>query len=141
MSYQTLLFSFQGRIGRQTYWIWNVGYYLAIVSVIVLLNRWLPGLAPYVLPLFMLLILVPDLAVTAKRWHDRDKSSWWLLLNVPLVIGRMTVPMGEASMTTTPNVLDTGISLAALLCGSWILIECGFLAGSDGDNRFGKAPE
>ncbi|MCG6507334.1 DUF805 domain-containing protein, partial [Vibrio parahaemolyticus] len=47
----------------------------------------------------------------------------------------------EASMTTTPNVLDTGISLAALLCGSWILIECGFLAGSDGDNRFGKAPE
>ncbi|EKO3517511.1 DUF805 domain-containing protein [Vibrio fluvialis] len=141
MSYQTLLFSFQGRIGRQTYWIWNVGYYLAIVSVIVLLNRWLPGLAPYVLPLFMLLILVPDLAVTAKRWHDRDKSSWWLLLNVPLVIGRMTVPMGEASMTTTPNLIDTGISLAALLCGSWILIECGFLAGSDGDNRFGKAPE
>ncbi|MCG6336695.1 DUF805 domain-containing protein [Vibrio alginolyticus] len=141
MSYQTLLFSFQGRIGRQTYWIWNVCYYLAIVSVIVLLNRWLPGLAPYVLPLVMLLILVPDLAVTAKRWHDRDKSSWWLLLNVPLVIGRMTVPMGEASMTTTPNVLDTGISLAALLCGSWILIECGFLAGSDGDNRFGKAPE
>ncbi|ELH0895290.1 DUF805 domain-containing protein [Vibrio fluvialis] len=141
MSYQTLLFSFQGRIGRQTYWIWNVCYYLAIVSVIVLLNRWLPGLAPYVLPLFMLLILVPDLAVTAKRWHDRDKSSWWLLLNVPLVIGRMTVPMGEANMTTTPNLLDTGISLAALLCGSWILIECGFLAGSDGDNRFGKAPE
>ncbi|ELD1799584.1 DUF805 domain-containing protein [Vibrio fluvialis] len=141
MSYQTLLFSFQGRIGRQTYWIWNVCYYLAIVSVIVLLNRWLPGLAPYVLPLFMLLILVPDLAVTAKRWHDRDKSSWWLLLNVPLVIGRMTVPMGEASMATTPNLLDTGISLAALLCGSWILIECGFLAGSDGDNRFGKAPE
>ncbi|KQH91823.1 DUF805 domain-containing protein [Vibrio fluvialis] len=141
MSYQTLLFSFQGRIGRQTYWIWNVCYYLAIVSVIVLLNRWFPGLAPYVLPLFMLLILVPDLAVTAKRWHDRDKSSWWLLLNVPLVIGRMTVPMGEASMTTTPNLLDTGISLAALLCGSWILIECGFLAGSDGDNRFGKAPE
>ncbi|MCG6384033.1 DUF805 domain-containing protein [Vibrio fluvialis] len=141
MSYQTLLFSFQGRIGRQTYWIWNVCYYLAIVSVIVLLNRWLPGLAPYVLPLFMLLILVPDLAVTAKRWHDRDKSSWRLLLNVPLVIGRMTVPMGEASMTTTPNLLDTGISLAALLCGSWILIECGFLAGSDGDNRFGKAPE
>ncbi|ENC9836633.1 DUF805 domain-containing protein [Vibrio fluvialis] len=141
MSYQTLLFSFQGRIGRQTYWIWNVCYYLAIVSVIVLLNRWLPGLAPYVLPLFMLLILVPDLAVTAKRWHDRDKSSWWLLLNVPLVIGRMTVPMGEASMTATPNLLDTGISLAALLCGSWILIECGFLAGSDGDNRFGKAPE
>lgn len=141
MSYQTLLFSFQGRIGRQTYWIWNVGYYLAIVSVIVLLNCWLPGLAPYILPLFMLLILVPDLAVTAKRWHDRDKSSWWLLLNVPLVIGRMTVPMGEASMTTTPNLLDTGISLAALLCGSWILIECGFLAGSDGDNRFGKAPE
>ncbi|EKO3369039.1 DUF805 domain-containing protein [Vibrio fluvialis] len=141
MSYQTLLFSFQGRIGRQTYWIWNVCYYLAIVSVIVLLNRWLPGLAPYVLPLFMLLILVPDLAVTAKRWHDRDKSSWWLLLNVPLVIGRMTVPIGEASMTATPNLLDTGISLAALLCGSWILIECGFLAGSDGDNRFGKAPE
>ncbi|MCG6450971.1 DUF805 domain-containing protein, partial [Vibrio parahaemolyticus] len=28
MSYQTLLFSFQGRIGRRTYWIWNVFYYV-----------------------------------------------------------------------------------------------------------------
>ncbi|UHJ60040.1 DUF805 domain-containing protein [Vibrio furnissii] len=142
MSYQTLLFSFQGRIGRRTYWIWNVFYYVAIVTAIALLNRWLPDWAPYLLPLFMLLILVPDLAITAKRWHDRDKSSWWLLLNVPLVIGRMTVPMGGANMamTSTPNILDTLISLAALLCGSWILVECGFLVGSRGDNRFGQAP-
>lgn len=141
MSYPSLFLSFQGRIGRQTYWMWNIGYYFVTISVIVLVNRWLPVVATYLLPLFMLTILLPDLAVTAKRWHDRDKSSWWLLLNVPLVIGRMTVPMGETSISTTPNLLDTSLSLAALLCGSWILIECGFLAGSDGDNRFGQSPD
>lgn len=84
---------------------------------------------------FLLVVLVPDLAITAKRWHDRDKSSWWLLLNVPLVIGRMTIPAGELAVNTQPGMLETLISFVALLCGAWILVECGFLSGTDGSNR------
>ncbi|MCG3722601.1 DUF805 domain-containing protein [Vibrio cincinnatiensis] len=140
MPLQQLLFSFHGRIGRQTFWIWNGCYYLFIAIFILTANRWFPHWAPSLLPLVMLMILLPDLAVTAKRWHDRDKSSWWLLLNLPLILGRMSVPVGEASLATSPSWFDSFLALAALSCGSWILVECGFLAGTQGDNRFGKNP-
>ncbi|TKG05619.1 DUF805 domain-containing protein, partial [Vibrio sp. F13] len=32
MSMKELLLSFKGRIGRKTYWIWNVFYYIAITG-------------------------------------------------------------------------------------------------------------
>ena len=57
------------------------------------------------------IVLWVGLAVQIKRWHDRDKSGWWALLNVIPVIGQI-----------------------------WILIECGLLPGTVGDNRFGGEP-
>lgn len=137
MSIKELLFSFQGRIGRKTYWMWNVVYYLMIVGFALGMNVLFPAVAHLILPLFLVVILVPDLAITAKRWHDRGKSSWWLLLNIPLVIGRMTVPVGGATVAAQPSLLQAGTSFAALACGIWILVECGFLKGTDGDNQYG----
>ena len=137
MSMKDLLFSFQGRIGRKTYWIWNVVYYLMIVGFAMGMNVLAPSIAHLILPVFLIVILVPDLAITAKRWHDRGKSSWWLLLNIPLVIGRMTVPVGDPSLAGQPSMLQAATSFAALVCGLWILVECGFLKGTDGENRYG----
>ncbi|MEF1290464.1 DUF805 domain-containing protein [Vibrio sp. M260118] len=137
MSIKELLFSFQGRIGRKTYWIWNVVYYLMIVGFALGVNALFPAVAHLILPLFLIVILIPDLAITAKRWHDRGKSSWWLLLNIPLVFGRMTVPVGGAAAATQPSLLQAGMSFVALACGVWILTECGFLKGEEGDNQYG----
>lgn len=132
-----LLFSFQGRIGRKTYWIWNVCYYLTIVGFAVGSKTIFPGFAHLILPAFLLIVLLPDLAITAKRWHDRDKSSWWLLLNIPLVIGRMTVPASDPSIATQTSTIEMLSSAAALICGIWILVECGFLKGTTGENKYG----
>ena len=137
MSMKELLFSFQGRIGRKTYWIWNVVYYLMIVGFAMGMNVLAPSIAHLILPVFLIVILVPDLAITAKRWHDRGKSSWWLLLNIPLVIGRMTVPVGDPSLAGQPSMLQAATSFAALVCGLWILVECGFLKGTDGEKQYG----
>ncbi|KLN66939.1 DUF805 domain-containing protein [Vibrio sp. VPAP30] len=137
MSMKELLFSFQGRIGRKTYWVWNVVYYLMIVGFAMGMNVLAPSIAHLILPVFLIVILVPDLAITAKRWHDRGKSSWWLLLNIPLVIGRMTVPVGDPSLTGQPSMLQAAASFAALVCGVWVLVECGFLKGADGENQYG----
>ncbi|MCG9576210.1 DUF805 domain-containing protein [Vibrio tubiashii] len=137
MSMKDLLFSFQGRIGRKTYWIWNVVYYLMIVGFAMGMNVLAPSIAHLILPVFLIVILVPDLAITAKRWHDRGKSSWWLLLNIPLVIGRLTVPVGDPSLAGQPSMLQAATSFAALVCGLWILVECGFLKGTDGENQYG----
>lgn len=141
MSMKELLFSFQGRVGRKTYWMWNIVYYALIVGFAAGMNTLYPSMAHLLLPIFLIVVLVPDLAITAKRWHDRGKSSWWLLLNVPLVIGRMTVPAGDPTQMTQSTTLQAVSSLAALVCGVWILVECGFLKGSQGENQYGPEPK
>ena len=51
------------------------------------------------------------LAIAAKRWHDRGKSAWWILVAFVPVIGSL-----------------------------WYLIECGFLKGTTGPNAYGSDP-
>ncbi|CAM2852833.1 DUF805 domain-containing protein [Vibrio ordalii] len=135
------LFSFQGRIGRKVFWMWNLCYYASIMGFAFAANQMFPAYAHLILPLFLLVVLLPDLAITVKRWHDRDKSAWWLLLNVPLVIGRMSIPFASAEIATQASIVESLVSLVALVCGSWILIECGFMKGTQGRNRYGPELE
>jgi uncharacterized membrane protein YhaH (DUF805 family) len=137
MSIKELLFSFQGRVGRKTFWIWNVVYYAIIAGFAVGLNTLFPAVAHLILPVVLFALLIPDLAITAKRWHDRAKSSWWLLLNIPLVVGRMSVPMNDPTQAAEPSMLSGAISIVALICGVFILVQCGFLKGTDGENQYG----
>jgi uncharacterized membrane protein YhaH (DUF805 family) len=58
--------------------------------------------------LFGLAVFIPAILVDIKRWHDRDKSGWWMLIALIPIIGAI-----------------------------WLLIELGFLKGTDGPNRFG----
>ncbi|MGR5288209.1 DUF805 domain-containing protein [Vibrio maritimus] len=141
MSLKSLLFSFNGRIGRKTFWMWNVCYYLAIMVCAQGLNYLFPNVVHLLLPVLLVVLLIPDLAITAKRWHDRNKSSWWLLLNVPLVFGRMSLPTLDPATAAQPSLVQSVISLAALACGAWILVECGFLKGTDGQNQYGDEPK
>jgi len=53
--------------------------------------------------LFGLVLAWTHLAVFVKRWHDCDKSGWWILVNLIPVIGWL-----------------------------WTLIECGFFEGTVG---------
>jgi hypothetical protein len=50
------------------------------------------------------------LALQTKRWHDRGASGWWNLLSF--------VP----------------------ILSIWAFIECGFLRGTKGNNRYGQDP-
>ena len=92
MSMKELLFSFKGRIGRKVFWTWNVIYYVLIAGFATGISVLFPAYAYILLPVFLLFLLVPDLAITSKRWHDRGKSNLWLLLNIPLVLGRLATP-------------------------------------------------
>lgn len=123
MNWGWLLFSFEGRVGRAPYW-----YFLLAVCVI------FGGLGAFmgmsavsggdpdaamksmgamgtVITLLSLLILWPSLAITAKRWHDVDKSAWWILIGLVPFVG-----------------------------GLIALIFNGFMAGTPGPNRFGNPP-
>jgi len=112
-----ILFSFEGRIRRSTYWL----YYIVLTVVFMVPFVILGGSAgengepSSAALIFLLVAMVPlvwmQLAIAVKRWHDRDKSGWWVLISFVPFIG-----------------------------GLWYLIECGFLQGTQGPNRFGNAP-
>ncbi|MGV3002104.1 DUF805 domain-containing protein [Vibrio sp. E150_018] len=140
MAIKHWLFSFQGRIGRQRFWMWNLFYYLVMLAIIGSSAQNLFGSFTGVAIFIMsATLLVPDLAVTAKRWHDRNKSNWWLLMHAPLVAGRLMAPIGGAE-TVEPSMIQTLVSIIAIVCGVWMLVECGLLKGTQGDNRYGPEP-
>ncbi len=111
-----LLFSFEGRVGRQTWWMTMLGIIaLSVVAQILIVvlgtmseTAALIG-AVIVLPV-MLAALVAGFAVQAKRWHDVDKSGWWLLIGLVPVIGL------------------------------YALVMNGFVKGTEGGNQFGPDP-
>ncbi len=114
------LFAFDGRIGRQKFWLMGIVIYLMWVAFSVL-TRFVsavvsssgdPQSAIGVGTLLFWGSAIAGfwmwLAVYAKRWHDRGKSGWWSLILLIPVIGLV-----------------------------WVLVELGFLAGDYGDNKYG----
>jgi uncharacterized membrane protein YhaH (DUF805 family) len=82
-------FSFSGRARRREYW-WFEVFWVLVVSVLALVDQWVLGIhwdTEYgsIGPLASLAILfffLPNLAVSVRRLHDRDRSGWWLLINI-----------------------------------------------------------
>lgn len=95
------LFSFDGRVSRMPYWIISL-----LVFIPAALIFYVSDIAGYIAYVAAYLIA---LATSVKRWHDRDKSGWWVLINFVPIIGWL-----------------------------WALIEQGFMAGTPGPNRFGN---
>ena len=82
----------------------------------------------------MIVFLWPMLCMTAKRYHDLDKSGWWtLLLGAPIVLGALGV------VSYMEDAKDSGIILCALavLAFLWPMIELGTFHGTPGDNGYG----
>ncbi|GEM74638.1 DUF805 domain-containing protein [Vibrio sagamiensis] len=114
-----VLFSFEGRINRAQYWL---GVLCMLVQVIVCfglltitfdMQTNMPSAASYIiLCIFFIFSTWQSLALYAKRFHDRNKSGWWILISFVPIIG-----------------------------GFWLLIETGFLPGTEGDNQFGRMPK
>lgn len=120
-----LLFRFQGRINRGAFWLgaflaW-VYYGLAFTTFELITGAAIDPLHPWVshggsamqnliwqVLLFTSVAVVVwiDLAVQIKRWHDRGKSGWWVL------------------------ICASGVGIL------WALFECGILPGQATANRF-----
>lgn len=107
-----LLFSFEGRLPRKSFWLYGVlGITLAQMFIYFLLG--IAGVSETLASgVAALAVVWPGLAINVKRWHDRDKAGWWVLINLVPLVGTL-----------------------------WTLIECGLLPGTPGDNRFGPDPK
>ena len=107
---------FKGRSRRKEYWMFLLGVFivsfvLALIQTVLGLNSE-GGFASD--PLFLILlvaIIVPSLAVQVRRFHDQDKSGWFILLGLIPFVGSLIV----------------------------LVFMC--LEGTRGENRFGPDPK
>jgi uncharacterized membrane protein YhaH (DUF805 family) len=152
MKLQKILFSFDGRIGRGTYWL----VILALIVAVLVLT-----FAPFLLvesegatvlmialtsQFISLLSLWPMLAVGCKRLHDRNKNGWWLLvfwlLPFALFVGGFSIALFDDPKTGRSGDFLTGsmLVLASLLPALWGIVELGILPGTKGPNLYGADP-
>jgi uncharacterized membrane protein YhaH (DUF805 family) len=82
---------FDGRAQRKEYWFFILIYLLTIIPLGIVdfftgtMNE-MTGLG-FLSGIYMLLMLCPTLAVTARRLHDTNKSGWLQLLNLLPLVG------------------------------------------------------
>ena len=117
MSTSEILFSFKGRIGRSTFWIYSigssvVGFIGGFILGLLMASKSSPvaviGVILYIV--FILALAWVGLAIAVKRWHDRGKAWYWIFITVIPFIG-----------------------------GLWEFIELGFLPGTPGPNAHGPS--
>ena len=107
---------FAGRSRRKEYWMFLLGVIIAaiilgIVEGILGLSGMVGGVYGPLTTLFLLAIIIPSIAVQVRRFHDQDKSGWFVLLSlIPFV-------------------------------GGLIVLVFMFLEGTKGPNRFGPDPK
>jgi uncharacterized membrane protein YhaH (DUF805 family) len=106
-----IFLSVRGRVSRRTFWLYGV---LALLGL-GLLGHALLGIAGVeqgsIEVIVNLLLVWPAVAISAKRWQDRDRAPWWVRISLVPVVGWL-----------------------------WALIDNGFVRGTPGPNRFGEPP-
>ena len=80
---------FSGRARRKEYWFF-VLWYLIITIILAIIDAVLGlriGNAGVLQSLYALALLIPSLAVGARRLHDIGRTGWWLLIGLIPLIG------------------------------------------------------
>lgn len=170
MDFKYLLTSFQGRIGRQQWWMGTivmiaVALILYFVLMPILGMSMMMGFDPAGGPgammgmmrrvafgqLIMTAILAyPATALMKKRLNDRDRPDWYLYVFwAPTVVNLLlgltglsftTTDSGGGMMMPRPSSLSMIVGLASLVIGLWALVELGFFKGTSGPNQHGPDP-
>lgn len=106
------LLKFDGRIRRMGWWI--AGIAMGLVSTVVENIRdsdtsWVITL---VFGIIALIIWIIGISLSVRRWHDLNKSGWWILVNVIPILGWI-----------------------------YSLVMLGFMPGDQGSNQYGPPPK
>ena len=126
--------TFHGRATRSEWWWWLL--FVVLVSLVLSLGTAaVTGDFPpdemgqgavYVVPLiFQILVLLPTAALVVRRFHDLDRTGWWVLLWLAGAIG------GHIPVPIVSGVAGL-IGLAILI---WFIFR-----GTEGDNQYGPDP-
>jgi uncharacterized membrane protein YhaH (DUF805 family) len=110
-SWRFLYGRWKGRVSRRSFWLHGV---VGLIGLGLLLRALLEiaGMSPDRADgVVSLVTLYLGAAVSAKRWQDRGRSPWWVLLLLVPVVGVI-----------------------------WTLLDNGFVRGTPGPNAYGPPP-
>ena len=142
MDFAYILSSTQGRIPRSQWWAGLV--ILVIIGVVLaLIIGWVlgPTLIGLIATLILQVILLyPSYALSAKRFHDRNKPGGLALIGIGLGILQTLARLVGLSNPFAPTTVDWILNIALLIVGIWYLIELGILRGTVGSNQYGPDP-
>lgn len=82
---------FNGRSRRKEYWmflLFNVIVSIVLGIIDMLIGTYSMNTGVGVLSgVYMLVVLIPGIAVTIRRLHDTGRSGWWILIALVPIIG------------------------------------------------------
>ena len=101
---------FNGRSRRKEFWLFQLIYVPITLAAILFAGLGLFSLATVILGAAIIGLFIPQLALQVRRFHDQDKSGWFVLFNLVPYVG--------------------GFVVLVFMC----------LRGTPGPNRFGDDP-
>ena len=155
------LFSAKGRMRRRDWWLWSIGYAIAVVISEGLMHRFFgtssftedlafKGLPANGFQYWLLFLVVfgqwPTTCLMAKRWHDRNRSGWLAIIGPVIYLPQFVLAhLGNAANGFVPQfavgAAQAVLSIAGAVYGLWILVDCGILDGTPGPNPYGPSPK
>jgi len=90
---------FNGRASRSEFWWWVLFVFLASAAASIV--------SPMLSGLFSLAVLLPNIAVAARRLHDTDRSGWFQLVVLIPVIGWLLMIYWCVQEAKSPNRFGT----------------------------------
>ena len=148
------LFGFRGRISRRTWWLWMVPLVLGMLAAVAIVFMHvgkdnIPNVVAYDLSsrsVIALLVVYAignwiAVALSAKRLHDRDIRGFWAVIPTLVAIAIIVLQnRGHGGTMEHPSTVVNILSLASAVFSLWLLVQCGFLKGTQGPNRWGPDP-
>lgn len=148
---------FGGRARRKEYWYFVLfNSLIAIVLAIIdsVTGSFSAEVGMGVLGgIYTLGVLIPGIAVMVRRLHDTNRSGWWLLIGLPLIIVGtgagfaivlLAIVLPVFAITDSIVLIGVGIialSVFAAFIGSIVILVFTVQDSQPGDNQYGPNPK
>lgn len=148
MTWKTLFFDFDGRIGRKQWWLATLALLTVSLALSILVNPSAyfsesegPTAARGPDTLLSLAFLIPETAVTVKRFNDRDWPQW-LPYAYALFVAAFTMADHHRLIFVAdePTTIDIAIIIGGFAIALAVIVDNGMLRGTVGPNRYGEDP-
>ena len=147
--------SFDGRIGRKTFWLMSIAIsaaelvagFAGALIIALLSGDWEAKAGDWWIDAVFLIFLYPQFIVDVKRGHDRNIPIWVIaVFYAALAADYFLVEFGwltdlpDQNVTSFVKVVSFIVVILLGIFALAFLVELGFRKGTTGPNRYGPDP-